>query len=91
MGQILRNAKGIKIGEIQESCGRQIIRDARGIKKGEFDGKITRDARSPFGPTSSPVPFISSCSLLSLFLVRISARFVRFFTILIKRYRPAIY
>ena len=45
MGQILRNAKGVKIGEIQESCGRQIIRDAQKKKKGEFDGKITRDAR----------------------------------------------
>lgn len=45
MGQILRNAKGVKIGEIQESSGKQIIRDARGVKKGEFDGKITRDSR----------------------------------------------
>jgi len=37
--QILRDKKGIKIGEIQETGGKLIIRDARGIKKGEYDPK----------------------------------------------------
>ena len=45
--QVLRDSKGIKIGEIQESSGKLIIRDAKGIKKGEYDPKtnITRNDR----------------------------------------------
>lgn len=45
--QILRDGKGIKIGEIQETGGKLVIRDARGIKKGEYDPKTntTRDQR----------------------------------------------
>jgi hypothetical protein len=46
-GQILKDSKGIKIGEIQESNGKLIIKDARGVKKGEYDPKAntTKDAR----------------------------------------------
>ena len=45
MNQVLRDKRGIKIGEIQDQGSRQIIRDARGIKLGEYDGRVTRDAR----------------------------------------------
>ena len=45
--QVLRNNKGVKIGEIQETGGKLVIRDARGIKKGEYDPKTntTRNER----------------------------------------------
>ncbi|MBN1970414.1 MAG: hypothetical protein JXR48_10095 [Candidatus Delongbacteria bacterium] len=45
--QILRNPRGVKIGEILEIGGKLIIRDPRGVKKGEYDPKTntTRDAR----------------------------------------------
>jgi hypothetical protein len=35
--QILRDSRGVKIGEIQEQGSYLIIRDARGVKKGEYD------------------------------------------------------
>jgi len=44
--QVLRNANGIKIGEIEHrSDGIQILRDANGMKKGEYEPKwnLTRD------------------------------------------------
>jgi len=37
--QVLRNSKGVKIGEIQETGGKLVIRDAHGVKKGEYDPK----------------------------------------------------
>jgi hypothetical protein len=45
--QVLRDSRGVKIGEIMEFGGKLIIRDARGVKKGDYDPKtnITRDAR----------------------------------------------
>ncbi len=43
MNQILRDAHGHKIGEIQESCGKKILRDEHGHKLGEYDGRVTRD------------------------------------------------
>ena len=45
--QILRDNRGTKIGEIQESNGVLVIRDGRGTKKGEYDPKrnTTRDAK----------------------------------------------
>ncbi len=45
--QILRDARGAKIGEIQASGDKSIIRDARGSKLGEYDPKsnTTRDSR----------------------------------------------
>lgn len=45
--QVLRDNRGAKIGEIQETGGKLVIRDARGAKKGEYDPKTntTRDAR----------------------------------------------
>jgi len=45
--QVLRDSRGVKIGEIQEAGGKLIIRDARGIKKGEYDPKTntTRNER----------------------------------------------
>lgn len=45
--QILRDSRGAKIGEIQESGGKLIIRDSRGSKRGEYDPKSnkTRDSR----------------------------------------------
>ena len=45
--QVLRDSRGVKIGEIQETGGRLVIRDARGVKKGEYDPKsnTTRDER----------------------------------------------
>lgn len=45
--QVLKDSRGVKIGEIQETSGRLIIKDARGVKKGEYDPKTntTKDAR----------------------------------------------
>jgi hypothetical protein len=45
--QILKDARGVKIGEIHEVGGNLIIKDARGIKKGEYDPKnnTTRNER----------------------------------------------
>jgi hypothetical protein len=45
--QILRDSRGVKIGEIQEIGGKLVIRDARGVKKGEYDPKTntTRNER----------------------------------------------
>ena len=45
--QVLRDNRGVKIGEIQESGGKFVIRDARGVKKGEYDPKTntTRNER----------------------------------------------
>ena len=45
--QVLRDSRGVKIGEIQETGGKFVIRDARGVKKGEYDPKTntTRDER----------------------------------------------
>lgn len=45
--QVLRDSRGGKIGEIQETGGKLVIRDARGAKKGEYDPKTntTRNAR----------------------------------------------
>jgi hypothetical protein len=44
--QVLKDKRGIRIGEISERSGKFIIRDAKGIKKGEFDPKtnVTRNA-----------------------------------------------
>ena len=45
--QVLRDKRGIKIGEIKEIGGKLVIRDARGIKKGEYNPKsnTTRNER----------------------------------------------
>lgn len=45
--QVLRDNRGVKIGEIQEFGGKFVIRDARGVKKGEYDPKTntTRNDR----------------------------------------------
>ena len=45
--QVLRDSRGVKIGEIQESGGNFVIRDARGVKKGDYDLRTntTRDER----------------------------------------------
>ena len=45
--QVLRDSRGTKIGEIQETGGKLVIRDARGSKKVDYDPKTntTRDAR----------------------------------------------
>ena len=45
--QVLRDNKGARIGEIQNTGGKLVIRDAKGARKGEYDPKtnITRDAR----------------------------------------------
>jgi len=45
--QVLRDNRGVKIGEIQETGGKLVIRDARGVKKGEYDPKTntTRNER----------------------------------------------
>jgi len=45
--QILKDAKGAKIGEIRETSGKLVILDAKGAKKGEFDPKTntTKDAK----------------------------------------------
>jgi hypothetical protein len=45
--QVLRDSRGVKIGEIQELAGKLIIRDSRGVKKGDYDPKTntTRDER----------------------------------------------
>jgi hypothetical protein len=45
--QVLRDSRGVKIGEIQETGGKLVIRDARGVKKGDYDPKTntTRDER----------------------------------------------
>lgn len=45
--QVLKNSKGVKIGEIQETNGKLVIKDATGVKKGEFDPKTntTKDHR----------------------------------------------
>jgi len=37
--QNLRDKKGVKIGEIQESSGKLVIRGARGVIKGEYSPK----------------------------------------------------
>ena len=37
--QILKDAKGYKIGEIKESNGKLEIFDSKGYKKGEYDPK----------------------------------------------------
>ncbi|HMT54936.1 MAG TPA: hypothetical protein PKD16_18000 [Saprospiraceae bacterium] len=37
--QVLKNSKGVKIGEIQETGGKLVIKDAGGVKKGEYDPK----------------------------------------------------
>lgn len=47
-GQVLKDNKGFKIGEITvDSSGKQVIRDARGFKCGEYDPKtnVTKDNR----------------------------------------------
>jgi hypothetical protein len=45
--QILKDNRGVKIGEIQEVGGRLVIKDAKGVKKGEYDPKtnVTKDER----------------------------------------------
>lgn len=45
--QVLKDSKGAKIGEIQETNGKLVIKDHRGNKKGEYDPKtnVTKDAR----------------------------------------------
>lgn len=45
--QVLRDKRGVKMGEIKEVGGKLVIRDARGVKKGEYDPKtnITRNER----------------------------------------------
>lgn len=45
--QVLRDSRGVKLGEIQETGGKLVIRDARGVKKGEYDPKsnTTRNER----------------------------------------------
>jgi hypothetical protein len=45
--QVLRDSRGVKIGEIQKIGEKLIIRDATGMKRGEYDPKTntTRDAR----------------------------------------------
>ncbi len=45
--EILRDKRGMRIGEIEEKSGKLIIRDAKGMRKGEYDPKSnkTRDAR----------------------------------------------
>ncbi len=45
--EILRDRRGMRIGEIEERNGKLILRDAKGIRKGEYDPKSnkTRDAR----------------------------------------------
>jgi hypothetical protein len=37
--QILKDKRGVKIGEIQEQSGKLIIKDVHGITKGVFDPK----------------------------------------------------
>jgi hypothetical protein len=45
--QVLRDTRGVKIGEIQETSGKLVLRDARGVKKGEYDPRTntTRNDR----------------------------------------------
>ena len=45
--QVLKDAKGNRIGEIRESNGRRIIYDAKGNRRGEYDPKtnVTKDAK----------------------------------------------
>ncbi len=45
MNQVLRDNRGIKIGEIRSEGNRDTIWDARGVKLGYFDGRYTWDAR----------------------------------------------
>ncbi len=45
--QILKDQRGVKIGEIQTVGDKLIIKDARGVKKGEYHPgtNMTKDAR----------------------------------------------
>lgn len=45
--QILKDSRGVKIGEIQTVGDRLILKDAKGIKKGEYNPgtNTTKDAK----------------------------------------------
>jgi len=45
MGEVLRDANGNRIGEIESVSGKQVLRDKHGNRLGEYDSldNVTRD------------------------------------------------